>query len=422
MGCMLLGATEEAAEQLSRHDFYYAKHAEIFQAGVELLAQREPVDLITLTEHLRKKGLLQDVGGAVYITELADVVPSVANMEFYAKQVKQYSHLRDLLKISMSIQNHCYDTDMPFEEIMSEVEKGLTAISNTTSAIEPENAGIALVRRWEEIEDTMDDPSHGLINTQFPDLDKMLGGIPKGNLVLVGARPSMGKSSFAIQLAWNTGHKHIKTALFSLEMSKDEISDRISGIGLEIDSPSIRRRLVTAQNITDAVNLGNELYNLPFYVDDTSGITTMDLQNACRRLKRKHGLDLVIVDYLGLLADQQKNNQSRNDLVGYITRTLKNMAKELDIVVVALSQLSRLNEHNKDKTPTLSSLRDSGNLEQDANTVLFIHRPDYYDEKDEPGIAHIIVAKQRNGPTGPVRMRFNKKLAKFEAIAKDGWR
>ena len=420
---MLLGGTqaiEEALEMLTENDFYFPGHSQIFCACADLSAQGKPIDLVTVAEFMRNNKTLDQVGGPVYLAQLSQLgLP--ANIKFYAEQVRQYSLMRQLLTVAQSIESHCYEKDLPFDEVMSEVEKSLTSLNRDVRTIDPKNASNTLYERWTYLEESKENPDTGLVKTLFPDLDKYLGGVPKGDFVLIGARPSMGKSGFALQWALNAARKRNITAFFSLEMSEPNIADRLSALELDIDSLTIRRRLFEDKDITRAIAASNALSQIPLYIDCTSGITTRDLFNACRKMKRTKGLDIVFVDYLGRLVNKQRSNQSRNDVVGEMSRDLKDMAKELDIVMVVLSQLSRVNEFNRDKTPSLASLRESGNLEQDADTVIFIHRPDYYDPDDQPNMAQFIIAKQRNGPTGTATLQFNKRLARFESIAREGF-
>lgn len=419
LGAMLLDrqAVLHAEEALHPEDFYRDAHRVVFATICEVFDRGEAVDLVTLTEALRVAGRLDEVGGAAYLTTLADVVPTAANIEHYARIVAEQAARRRLIQAGQELIRLGFadDGEMELPERLGQAEQTVFAVTQRVRTADTVPMGDAVIDRWEYLWQTRNDASVLGLRTGFGDLDAILGGLQPADLILIAARPSMGKTGLGMDLVANVAAAGRTAAVFSLEMSKEQLADRLVCGQAGISSQAVRARTLDQPQWDKAFEQAVKLTNLPIWVND-SPLTTLEIRARARRLKAEQGLDLILIDHLGLEADRHEKHLSKNDFIGGIVRRHKQMAKELRVPVVLLAQLSREVTRRADKRPALEDLRDSGEIEQIADVVIFIHRPEYYDPQDQPGIAELIIAKHRNGPTGMVRLQFNKEFVRFRDL------
>ena len=413
LGAMLIKkeAIAEVQEILQPDDFYREAHRIVYEAMVQLQNNDEAVDLVTLTEQLRKSEQLDKIGGLAFITQLANAVPTAANVVYHAKIVKEKAELRSLINAATAIASAAYEDNTDVENIMDDAEKKILAVANRQNGGAFESMKSIVMRTFERI-NVLYESKGGLtgISSGFKDLDKLTAGLQKSDLILVAARPSMGKTAFTLNIASYVGTHGGKVAFFSLEMSKEQLMQRMLCAEGGIDATKLRTGQLDTQEWNKLVHVADTLSRAPIYIDDTAGITVMELRSKARRLKAEHGLDLIIIDYLQLMQGRpSKNGDNRQQEISEISRSLKALARELDLPVIALSQLSRSVESRQIKKPMLSDLRESGSLEQDADIVMFLYREDYYDKDTEnKNITDIIVAKHRNGPVDTISLFFQK--------------
>ena len=422
LGAMLIKkeAITQAQELLRPNDFYREAHRIVFETMLELAGDNEAVDLVTLTEALRKKEMLEKVGGISFITALANYVPTAANIVYHAQIVKEKSELRHLIDAATEIASAAYEATDDVKDIMDDAEKKILAVAanQTGGAFEPiRNIVIDTVGRVE----TLYENQGGLtgISTGFRDLDRDTSGLQKSDLILVAARPSMGKTAFTLNIATYAAMHGHTVAFFSLEMSKEQLVQRMLCSEGGIDSQRLRTGQLEDADWDRLINTADRVSKASIYIDDTAGINVMDLRSKARRLKAEHGLDLIVIDYLQLMQGRARSNSdNRQQEISEISRSLKALARELDVPVVALSQLSRSVESRTVKKPMLSDLRESGSLEQDADIVMFLYREDYYDQETErKNITEVIIAKHRNGPIGTIELFFQKEFTKFRDLS-----
>ena len=420
IGSMLMGreAIMAASEILTSDDFYQHQYGVIFDAMVELCNEGQPVDLITLQNRLKEKELPPDISSMEYVRDLIAAVPTSANVRYYADIVEQKSQLRSLIRTTEDIANRCYQDSANVAELMDDTERkvfelvqGRASSENFTPIKE-----VAL-ETLESIQKAAQNNSDVTgISTGFIDLDYRTAGLQPSDLILIAARPSMGKTAFALNIAENVAMiNHIPTAIFSLEMSKVQLAKRLVAMNSKVDSQRIRIGELEDDEWAKITESSIILGESTLYIDDTGSISINDLRSKCRKLKMEKGLGLIIIDYLQLMSGNSgSKNISRQQEISDISRSLKSLARELDCPVIALSQLSRKVEEREDKRPILSDLRESGAIEQDADVVMFIYRDDYYNKDSEnKGIAEIIIAKQRNGPIGTVNLVWLPDYTKF---------
>ena len=421
LGSLLIDpdAILEVASFLKPAAFYREQNKWIYQAILDLHEAREPLDFITLTEVLRQRSQLEDVGGEAYLISLINVVPTSVNARSYGRIVEAAAVRRRMITAAGAIANLAYDEDEDVNFALDRAEQALFSISEerTTRDLVPlrEIARVYL-DRVEELHARGSDMIG--IPTGFTDIDKLLGGLNKSDLLIVAARPGMGKTAFQLGMALQAGLRHGKrVAIFNLEMSGEQLVQRMIAAETRIDSQRLRRGQLHEQEWPIFLEAIGRLSETKIFVDDTPAITPLQLRTKCRRLYAEHGLDLVMVDYLQLMQAEYTSN-NRVQEISEISRSLKSLARELDIPVVTASQLSRAVENRQDKRPQLSDLRDSGSIEQDADVVMFIYRDEYYnpDTTDRPNIAELNVAKHRNGPTGIVDLYWYGKLATFRNL------
>lgn len=413
-------AASDAVEFLRVDDFYRNAHRVVFESVQQLTAQGEPVDTVTVTEWLARHDRLDEVGGPAGVHELTVAVPTAANASYYARIVREKSLLRRLIDAGTAVVKLGYESADDAEQVVDRAESMIYDVAQSNTTSEYSRLGELLNDSFEQLEKLAERNSDvtGLA-TGFEDLDRLTAGLQPQNLVIVAARPAMGKSSLALGVThFVTARLGVPAILFSLEMSKTEIVNRLLSAEAKIDSSRIRTGRLDDSDWRKLGDTLGALAEAPLFIDDTPSITLMEIRAKCRRLKQKHGLGLVIIDYLQLMQSSRRT-ESRQQEVAEISRGLKMLAKELDVPVVALSQLSRQPESRTDKRPQLADLRESGSIEQDADIVAFIYRDEVYDE-DTPdrGIAELIVAKHRNGPTGIVRLAFLDHLTKFANLAR----
>ncbi|MEK7558544.1 MAG: replicative DNA helicase [Patescibacteria group bacterium] len=415
-------AMHDVIDKIEEDSFYVEKHRIIWRIMLELHNKHEPIDLLSLSSRLKERKLLEAIGGNSYITELVNVVPSSSNVAHYADIVHNKYMLRRLIEAADNISEMGFQEEHDLENLLNEAEKKIFNITSSPRGHRFVNIKEVLGEVWERI-DNLHKKDGGLrgIPTGFPELDSRLSGFQKSDLIILAARPSMGKTALALDIARKTALNHnVPVGIFSLEMSSQQLADRMVAAEARVDAWKLRTGGLKLEE--DFNRIGEALSGLskaPLFIDDEPSNSIIKMRSVARRLKREHNIGLIIVDYLQLMTPT-KNYDSMVNQVTEISRSLKGLARELDIPVLALSQLSRAVEARGGK-PRLSDLRDSGSIEQDADVVMFIHREDKYkDDSDKPNIAEILIEKHRNGPTGKVELYFDDKKATFLSIDKTG--
>jgi len=409
----------DVAQFLSSEDFFLHRHRWVWEAVARLQEQRLPVDLLTVTEELNRHGQLDEIGGAPFLTGLLSNVPSSLHAAAYGRLVEETSTRRRLLEAANHIARLAHQTDESIDDVMNAAEKSIFGVSERRLTHQLQPIKQVLSEYYDRIDYLARHRDETLgVPTGFIDLDKLLGGLQSSDLLIIAGRPGMGKSGFSLSIAKNASQIHKKhVALFSLEMSNEQLVQRLVSQETGIDSQRLRLANLKDNEwplFTQAVSSLSETH---LYLDDTPAITPLQLRTKCRRLHMEYGLDLIIVDYLQLMTGDSRTD-NRVQEVSYISRNLKALARELNVPVLAAAQLSRAVEARRPPRPILSDLRESGSLEQDADIVMFIYRPDQYEEDTiKQNIAEIIVAKHRNGPVGTVELVFRSELAKFENAA-----
>lgn len=413
---------QDVVQLVRDSDFYKPENAIIFKAILELDESGQSVDLVTMTNKLRKENLLEKAGGVFYLGQIAAAPSSTYNVKQYAKIVQEKSTMRQLIKISDRIRNRCYEDAEPVETILDDAERLVLDISKQRQRNDVTRVDEIVSTNLEQIEEASKqvDEITG-IPSGFIDLDHMTNGWQRSDLIILAARPAMGKTALCLNMAANTAvDYHYPVAVFSLEMSKEQLVMRMLAAAACIDQKRLRTGQLNADEWGAFLQKIGPLSSAPIYIDDTPAITIRELRAKARRLQSREGdLGLILVDYLQLMGGSG-HSENRQQEVSEISRSLKALARELNVPIIALSQLSRTVEQTKDKRPQLSHLRESGSLEQDADIVLFIHREEYYNEDtDRRGIADLIIAKHRNGPTGTVELAFQNELTRFDNLIHD---
>lgn len=422
LGSMLLSkeAIYVAVERLKSEDFYKEAHRKLFECIVELHENREPVDLITVTESLRNKKILEEVGGVTYLTTLTEIVPTPSNIAEYCKIVEEKALLRKLIEAASNILSSAYEPKEDVEEILDEAERKIFNIVQKRRVENFYHVKDLLLSTFERIE-KLYHTKGGItgVPTGFPDLDSMTSGLQPSDLIIVAARPSMGKTAFALNIAQNAAIRYkIPVAIFSLEMSKEQVVQRMLCAESNVDSHKLRTGKLEEEDWPRLARAMGPLSEAPIYIDDTPGITSLEIRAKARRLKAEKGLGLVVIDYLQLISSKGQS-ETRQQEISEISRSLKAMARELNVPVLALSQLSRAPDARADHRPVLSDLRESGSLEQDSDLVAFLYRENYYNpDTDKKNIVEVIIAKQRNGPTGKVELLWLSQYTKFVSVEK----
>ena len=421
LGCMLTDkdAVISAVETLTEDDFYREDNKIIYKAILNLYNRAEPIDIITLKSELSAMGKFEAVGGLEY---LPDKVPTTSNVERYIKIVEEKSTLRTLIKTANDLISLGYDPTQDVEDIMDSAEKKIFNVMQKRNQTGYSSIKDILVDSFTELEDLYNRKQHVTgVPTGFIDLDNKTAGLHNSDLILVAARPAMGKSAFALNIATNAAiQANVGVAIFSLEMSKEQMANRILGSVAMVDGNSIRTGRIADDDWIKLATASGELSQTGIYIDDTPGISVMEIRAKCRKLKLEKNIGLVVIDYLQLVQGSNKKGGSREQEISEISRSLKILAKEINVPVIALSQLSRAPEQRPDHRPMLSDLRESGAIEQDADIVMFLYRDDYYNEDSEKkNIAEVIIAKHRAGSTGTVELAWLGSYTKFANLAKD---
>lgn len=429
IGALLLSdvAFPNVLEQVKAEDFYEPSHVNIFKGMVALYEHHRPIDLMTLTSELKNQGTLKKVGGAPYLTELTNFVPTASHVEAYADLVAQAALRRRLIQAGTDIATAAYNGNTKIEDLVGQAEKNLFEVSDKTIKSEYVALEDLLVDAYDRIEELHRNKGalRGL-KTGFRDLDKKTAGFQKGDLIIIGARPAMGKTTFAQNLAYNVATRNGDkkgVLFFSMEMANAEIVDRMISDISGIDNWKIRTGNVSDEDFARIGDALGDMNEVPLYIDDTSSMTILELRNKARRAAHDHNVGMVIVDYLQLLQGSDRYAGNRVQEVTEISRGLKTLARELEIPVVALAQLSRGVTGRDDPRPVLSDLRESGSIEQDADLVMFLHRVDYY-HMNEPdyqmtNITELILAKHRHGPVGKIELYFHPELLRFMPLDKE---
>ena len=423
LGSILLDkdAIITVSETIRPSDFYKEAHKIIYESMLKLSNKNEPIDLITLTEELKKQGHLDNVGGISYITSLSTIVPTTSNVKYYADIVKEKSVLRQLIKASNDIINLGYENSTKVEEVLEKAEKRIFDISQEKASDDFKSINEVLVDAYDMIEKLYTNKSDVTgITTGFKDLNKKINGLQRTDLILIAARPAMGKTAFSLNLVQNAALKgDASVAVFSLEMSKDQLVQRMLSSQSHVELKKIKTGTLDENDWPRIIDAMAVLSNVNIYIDDTPGIKISELRSKCRKLKIEKGLDLILIDYLQLM-EGEGNNESRQQEIAKISRSLKIIAKELNCPVVALSQLSRAPEQRADHRPMLSDLRESGSIEQDADIVMFLYRDEYYHpDSESKNIGEVIIAKNRHGETGSVELVWLGEVQKFADKARD---
>ncbi len=420
IGSMLLDqeAVITASEMLKEDDFYNSRFRILFSSIVSLYRENKPADLVTLTERLKENNVPEEVSSIEFISNIISSVPTSANVKYYAEIVQQKALLRELIRTTEDITNRCYQDSGDINELMDDTERTVFQIVQSRSTSEdftPINE-VAL-ETLENIQNAAS--SNGSItgiSTGFRDLDYRTAGLQPSDLILIAARPSVGKTAFALNIAEYVAMvNHVPTAIFSLEMSKVQLAKRLISMNSKVDSQHIRTGTLEDDEWAKITESSIILGESSLVIDDTPGISIQELRTKCRKLKMERGLGLIIIDYLQLMSGSGSRNISRQQEISDISRSLKALAREVNCPVIALSQLSREVEKREDKRPILSDLRESGAIEQDADVVMFLYRDEYYnkDASTQKGVTEVIIGKQRNGPTCTVKLKWLSQYTKF---------
>ncbi len=423
IGSMIMDseAVVSATEIITQEDFYGSQYGLLFVAMSELYKAGKPTDLVTLQEKLREMNAPPELSSMEFIRELLTAVPTSANVRHYANIVKEKSQLRKLIKLNDEISGMCYMSREPIDDIMNYTEKKVFNLMQSRGGGDFVPIKQVVINALEKIEAAS--KAGGTvtgISTGFIDLDFQTSGMQPSDLVLIAARPSMGKTAFVLNLAEAMAIKqHVKTAIFSLEMSKEQLVNRIFSLESKVDAQVLRNGNLTDEDWEKLIESADLIGNSNLIIDDTPSISIAELRSKCRKYKMEQNLGVIIIDYLQLMSGGTRSNEGRQQEISEISRSLKALARELSVPVIALSQLSRAVEKRDDKRPMLSDLRESGAIEQDADVVMFLYRDEYYNkESEKKGVAEVIVAKQRNGPVGTVELAWQAEYTRFANLSK----
>ncbi len=423
IGAMMMdrAAIIAASETLMAEDFYHHQYAVLFDSMIELFNQNKPVDFITLQNKLKEKDLPPEITSLEYINDLVAAVPTSANIRYYANIVKEKAMLRKLIKVTETVQNECYAGNEELETIFANTEKNVFQLLQSQDSGEFVPIKQIVINALDRIEKASRIQGNVTgIATGFIDLDYRMSGLQPSDLILIAARPSMGKTAFVLNIAQYTAfHSDLATAIFSLEMSKEQLVNRLFSLESRVDAQMLRNGNLSDTDWEKLIEGAGTIGRSKLIIDDTPGISIGELRSKCRKYKLEYNIQLVIIDYLQLMSGNGRTD-SRQQEISEISRALKALARELHVPVIALSQLSRAVEQRPDHRPMLSDLRESGAIEQDADVVMFIYRDDYYNkDTDKKNIAEVIIAKQRNGPIGTVNLVWLPQYTKFANMQRD---
>jgi replicative DNA helicase len=423
LGALLLNDewVSQVVETLSADHFYSPQHKIIYEHIVWLAQHHKRIDLVTLQDELHKKGLLDAVGGVVYLISLQEEIPAVGFVVQHAQIIKEKAVLRELITSATSIVTNCYNqNEQDIDAVLDEAEKTIFQISNRRAATSFVQLNIWLKKTFAHLSD-IKSHSRGItgVPTGYRKLDSMTSGFQPGDLIVLAARPSMGKTALALSIAQYAAEQQVCVGVFSLEMSAEQLTLRLLSGSSGIAHHNIRNATITSDEWMQLTNVAARLADTKIFIDDTAMLSIMDLRAKARKLKMEHNVQLLVIDYLQLLHSTRRH-ENRHQEVSEISRAIKALAKELNIPILALSQLSRAVEARMDKRPMLSDLRESGAIEQDADLIMFLYRDIVYNpETENPALSELIIGKQRNGPTGTVYMHFARELTKFQDVEQD---
>ena len=413
-------ALEAACEKLLPEEFYNPRHKEIFEAILDLYRQKMPVDLVTVKSRLENRGTLESAGGLKYLSQVAAAVPNSVYAAGYVKIVKDRALYRRFISMANRILQKSFSTEAPIDALSEDVEKEVYQILQKQGSSAFKQVQDDTMASFDQIEQTAKNGGQiSGIPTGFADLDAKLTGMHPSDLIVVGARPSMGKSAFGLNIVQNAAVRSGKAcAVFSLEMSAVQVVNRFLSVQSGVELNKFRTGELEDRDWENLVEALGPLSQAKIFIDDTGGITMPEIRSKARKLKIEHGLDLIMIDYLQLMSGANRNNENRQQEISEISRGLKMLARELEVPIIALSQLGRGLEQRADHRPMLSDLRESGAIEQDADVVIFIYRDEYYhpDTTEEKNVAEIIVAKQRNGPVGTEKLRYDGQYTRFSNL------
>ena len=416
LGAILIdnNALPRCLEILDPEDFYKLSHRKIFFAMTDLFDKNEPIDLITLTDQLKKNDELEAVGGIAYLSLMVNMVPTAANVKYHSHIVREKALLRGLVQSANEIASKVYEDNLDAEDLVDYAERSIFKISDKRVKASFVSLKEIIRDSFEMIEQLYDKKETVTgVSSGFRDLDDLTTGFQKGDLIIVGGRPSMGKTAFALNIAQHVGVElREPVAIFSLEMAREQLAIRMLCAEAMVNSNSIRKGFIKKEDWHKLTSAASNLTGAPIFIDDTSGITVLELRAKARRLKIEHGLSLVIVDYLQLMRGKG-SFERREQEISDISRSLKGLAKELSVPVIAVSQLNRSVEQRRPPTPILADLRESGAIEQDADVIIFLYRGEVYNKEAKKGHSEVIIAKQRNGPTGIVNLAFMSSCTRF---------
>ncbi|MBA3377942.1 MAG: replicative DNA helicase [Chloroflexia bacterium] len=416
LGSLLIDrdAIIRVASYVKAEDFYFSANGTVYQAILDLYNRREPTDFLTLSDELERRNVLDDIGGVGYLSSLLNVVPTAVHVEYYGRIVERTATLRRLIDAGTHIVGIGFQDNLDASDALDSAEQALFTVSQRRQTKDFQSISDVLDKFFDQLDYLQQNRGEVVgVPTGFSDLDKLTGGLQRSDLLIVAARPSMGKTAFALGMAYGAAVQHgRKVGVFSLEMSAEQLVQRLLATETGVDSHRLRLGNIDDSEWDRISRAFGRLAEAEIYIDDSANASVMDVRSKARRLQAENGLDLIIVDYLQLMSGRRTDNRVQE--ISEISRGLKGLARELNIPVVALSQLSRAVETRADHRPMLSDLRESGSIEQDADIVMFIFRDDKYDENSEKkGIAELIIAKHRNGPVGSVNLRFFERTARF---------
>lgn len=411
-----------AGEILISEDFYYSQYGMLFDAMLELFNEGKPIDLVTLQAKLVSMNVPPEISSLEYVRELVTAVPTSANVKSYAQIVKEKSMLRKMIRVTDEISNDCYAGTGSVEDTFADAEKKMFNILQSRGGGDFVPIKNVVMNALKKID--MASKNEGNITgipTGFMDLDYKMSGLQPSDFILIAARPSMGKTAFALNLAqYAAFHENLSVAIFSLEMSKEQLVNRLFALESRVEAQNLRNGTLSDTEWMNLIEGAEVVAGSKLIIDDTPGISITELRSKCRKYKLEHGLDLIMIDYLQLMTGSGKSNESRQQEISDISRSLKGLARELNVPVISLSQLSRAVEQRPDHRPMLSDLRESGAIEQDADVVMFLYRDDYYNkDTEEKNVAEVILAKQRNGPIGTVKLVWLPQYTKFANMQRD---
>lgn len=409
-------ALDKVVDKIKPEDFYIPAHQNLYRRIIQLQEQGKPVDVVTVMGVMTDEELAKS-GGVEYISSLVDIIPTSANVGYYADLVRDRATLRQLIGVAVEMTEACYEQPDNVADVVESAEKRIFSLAEHKLKSGVEHIGTLMHETIDMLEKLFQrsDQLSG-VSTGFKDLNEITNGLQRSDLIIVAGRPAMGKTAFSLNIAMNASSLDQKSvAFFSLEMSSHQLAQRLLSAQAGVDSGKLRAGRFTMEEWQKLSGAAGSLNDMQLYIDDTPSITPLELRAKCRRLKREHGLDLIFVDYLQLMGSNKGDN--REQQISDISRSLKALAKELDVPIIALSQLNRSVEQRQDKRPLVSDLRESGAIEQDADIIVFLYRDEVYNQNTpEPGVAEVIIAKHRNGPTGTVRLSFIKEYMLFKDL------